>query len=520
MTIPLVSRPRVRKSRLTASIALALGVGLGATACVSQDSPAPTVGELLTVGYNIPPTTLDPAKAGGAMTWYTSLAYDSLVYMAPDGSLEPQLAESWDYVGDGNTDFEFRLRPDVVFSDGTPLTAEVVKANIEYAQNAASEASAALASIDDVQVVDDLTVHLHFSTPNPLAARMFSQHQFSGFMISGEALESPEELASETFGAGPYVLDSTESVPNDHYTYVRNDTYWNPDAQHYESIVIKVLPNPNTALSALQTGQVDLIPGDASTVDAASTSGFGIVHEPLTFFGLAIADRDGELVPALGDVRVRQALNYAVDREKITAALYGDYGVPTEQIVLPGQDGYVEGDVYSYDPEKAKELLAEAGYPDGFTAKVMTFELQSLVVQAIADDLGKIGVTLELDNTSDPTTYVSGLTSGQYAIYGISYGTFPLHLMAPQLFLQGASLWNPLDTADADLAQWYAQAASATPDERAGLYQQMSERLVEQGWFVPVTFVDQLWYVSPNVAGVEASPARPSVWPSEWYPAP
>lgn len=508
-----------RTIRYTSALIAVLLLTVACGASDQTDSDESAQGEVLTIGHSLQPNSIDPARVNGAMLSYVGLAYDSLVNLAPDGSLEPRLAESWEYIGDGNVLFEFRLRPDVTFSDGSPLTAEVVRANIEYYKEAGGEAAAALATIEKIEVVDDLTIRLHLSEPNPTIPLTFTWQQLAGNMISGEALENPEVLATETFGAGPYILDADRTVANDHYTYVVNPDYWNPDSQNWRKIVIKVLPNANTALSALQTGQIDVMSGSPDTAEAAVAAGINVVHAPQAFVGLAFADRTGELAPPLGDVRVRQAVNFALDREKITAALYGDYGSANEQILREGQPGRLDGTFYTYNPDRARELLEEAGYADGLTFDVLTNSVRATLAQAIAAELEKVGIKLNIVTAPDIPTFTEDMADGKYPAFTIGFGSFDMHTMGPRLFLRDAMPFNARKTEDAQLQAWYDEAASADPDTQKDLYEQMQQRILEEAWFAPVSFIDNLTYTNDRVAGVDNSPARPGTWPLEWRPA-
>lgn len=498
---------------LAAGCLAAAGCSSGAATTVPS-----TAGRTLNIGTGFTPNSLDPGKINAAFNWYIDLAYDPLIYKAPDGSLQPRLATSWNYIGTGNTAFELHLRPNVKFSDGSPLTADVVKANIDHFRQAGSGAAPYLAPIKTVEVVDPLTIRLTLSTPDPLLPQVFTQDYQAGDIISGPALRQPQKLATRTFGAGPYVLDTSGTIANDHYAYTPNHQYWNKGAQHYDRIVIKVLPNPNTALAALKTGQVDVIQGDQTTVKSAKSAGLQVTDAPQVVWGLALADRAGKIAPALGDVRVRQALNYAVDRRKITTALFQGYGMPTEQLVLPGQDG-ASTNIYTYDPNKAKQLLAQAGYPHGFTLPTLASPNGKLLAQAIAQYLRAIGVHLQITTDTSATQYLTDMASGKFPTYLMGYGTKPVYLLGPGLFLPTAAQFNPFRTADPQIQSLYDQAAGAAPQRRSQLDQQIIGRLDQQAWFVPTTFGPVFMFHRSTVSGVQITRGRPTADPVEWTAA-
>lgn len=502
--------------------ALAAVVALLVVACGGGGGTPGRAGgdpSLLRIGFGAAPASLDPAKTTGNGQAFMMLAYDPLIYRAPDGSLQPRLATSWGYVGTGNTVFEITLRPGVVFSDGSPLDAHVLKANVDYLKRIGTGTAAKVAKDATVEVTGPLTVRLTLSTPNPELPTIFTQDTLIG-PISGQALASPDTLATTTAGAGPYVLDPAETVTNDHYTYVPNPTYWNKAAVHYEKVQVRVIPNPNTRLAAATTGQVDVITGDYTIVNGAMTAGLQVAWTPQSFLGITLADRDGALVPALRDVRVRQAVNYAVDRQKITKALFGEYGTATEQIQLPGREGHTDRTIYPHDFAKARELLAAAGYPQGFTLPVLTTSQASsnLVVQAMADDLKQVGIQLQLTNQPDGAKFLQDLASRTYPAFGSAFGSQPVHLMGQLLFLPGG-LYNPFASNDAPIAGLFQEAAAAEPVRRAQLNEQIIARLVDEGWFVPVTFAPLFYFSRSDVSDVQVSPGEPLANPVEWRPA-
>jgi peptide/nickel transport system substrate-binding protein len=506
---------RPRRGRLFAVVIALLLLVSSCGGGTGQSGP-----RVLNIGQASAPNSLDPAKINQAFEWYINLAYDPLIFRSPQG-LQPRLAESWGYVGTGNRVFELKLRPNVTFSDGSPLNAEVVKANIDYYRQAGGQSVPFLSPITSIETPDPRTVRLVLSEPNPMLADVFTQDYLAGNLISGQALRQPNTLATNTFGAGPYTLDAAQTVPGDHYTYLPNPSYWDKANVHYDKVTIKVIPNPNTALAALKTGQVDVIQGIQDTADAAKAAGLQVTSTPQVFVGLALADRAGTKLPPLRDIRVRQALNHAVDRDKLTRGLFREYGTVTEQVVLPGTDGYNDKRAYSYDPARARQLLTEAGYPNGFSVPVITtsFANQNLVVQAIADELQQVGIRLELTNEAEPSNYIKKLTSGEFPAYGIGYGRGPVHMMGPGLFLPTAPVFNPFKSSDPRIEQLYAQAAASDEAVRAELDRQIVARLVDQAWFVPVAFTPVFFFARSNVTGIEATVDAPIANPVSWRPA-
>lgn len=483
-----------------------------------KDAP---VGEVLNLAMPGGPTSLDPTQYTSALEWFWDLPYETLVTWGRDGKAHPALATSWGYVGTGNRTFDIKLRPNVKFNDGTPLTAEAVKASIAYIAKTNGGAAGRWTG-KTIRVTGALSLRITSKSPDPIIDREIAQNMAGAQIISPKALENPKQLGTTTVGAGPYVLDPGQTVSNDHYTFTPNPNYWNKSAIHYKKVVVKVIPNVNSILNALKTGQIDAAPADYTVASAAQSAGLQVKYTLLNFMGLNLMDREGKMVPALRDVRVRQALNYAVDRETITKALFGEFAKPTEQTVIPGQDGAFEGRVYTYDPNKAKQLLAQAGYANGFTLPVLTSSYlgQSQVTQAIGGDLEKIGVKTKFTTIADPTQFFADTGSGKYPAAAIAFGGLPIHTEGPLLFLPGpGKVFNPMSSSDPQLTALYNKAAAAEPDARSALDQQIERRLVELGWFVPVTLAPKFYFARSNVKGLEPTAGQPLPNPVWLYPA-
>jgi peptide/nickel transport system substrate-binding protein len=500
---------------LAAAAALTAGCS-NATGGTSASAASST----LTIAENAPPNSLDPAKNDAALEWYVNLAYDPLIFWGPNGTPQPGLATSWGYTGSGNRTFNLALRPGVRFSDGSPLTAQAVKESLQYQASSAGPAVAYLAG-KTFTVTGPLSLRISTAMPDPQLPRELSQDYLAGNIISPVALKNPGKLGTSTDGAGPYVLRPGSSVAGDHYTYTANPHYWNEKAVHYRTVTIKVIPNSNTALDALKTGQADVVDGDYTTAAAAASAGLQVKYAPQVFVGVALLDRAGKLAKPLADPRVRQALNYAVDRKTLTSALFGKYGTPAEQTVCPGQDGYLSGQTYSYAPGKARKLLAAAGYPHGFTLQVVnsTFFGVSTVDQAVAGYLTKVGVQLKFRTQTLVNQYVQDMVAKKYPAAGLGYGCQPIYLQGPSLFLPSAATFNPFGSSDPQLQSLYTKAAGAPVSDRAALDRQIEQRVVNLGWFLPVSLSPVFDFARPAVGGVAPTAGEPITDPVWWHPS-
>lgn len=506
-----------RARSLTAYAAVGL-IAVTSVACQSragdttgQPKASGKVGAQLTVATSASPQTLDPAKTVQNDSYFEAAAYEPLIVRRSDGALRPGLATSWRYVGDDNTAMELRLRPGVRFADGSALTAQAVVDHFAYVLKSGGQFVPLFAG-DTFTATGPLTVQIKTPKPNPDLPALLTQDNVVGGVISPAGLKNPGQLGTRTFGAGPYQLDTARTVAGDHYTYVPNPNYYDKASVHWKKLVIRVIANPQTTLNAMKTGQVDFAVGDLSTLAAAEQAGLTITSTPLLWTGVTLADRDGTTAKPLGDVRVRQALNFGTDRTAIATALFPGSGEPTAQPTVRNGHGYDPAldAYYPYDVERAKRLLSEAGYPNGFSLTIVTADYNSmnLVAQALAQQWKKIGVNLRITDYANANQYFSAAFTPKFPTFMTNFGQQPIWTEGPSLFLPSA-LFNPFHTADPKLQALYDQDARATGEAKTKLDQRVEAYLVHQAWFVPVVATGLPFYAVRKVTGSTVSPSAP-----------
>lgn len=495
---------------LAATVAVA-ALTLGG--CAASSSTGTSDSEL-TVAVSLVPTKWDPATFDwGYQLQLEQAAYDTLIHAKPEGGFEAGLATEWSYPTP--TQFAMTLREGVTFTDGTPFDADAVKANIEHAKSTSGPKTSQLAGIDSVDVLSDNQIVLNLSAPNP--ALPFTLSQAMGMMASPKAINDITSLEQQPVGAGPYTLDASRTVVNDHYTFVRNPDYWDAANVGYDTLVFRVFTDANALVNAMRTGEVDLGVGSAQTVDTAKSAGLTVLQYDGGLYSLLLQDRAGTIVPALGDVRVRQALNYAVDREAITSAVLP--GRPTSQMYGTGTEAYDPelDDYYSYDPEKAKQLLADAGYADGFTLPVLSTSAFDAPLQAIASDLAKVGVTVEINNKSI-ADFIGARTTGEFPAYFGPNTPTNAYLDTQNWILPTGAL-NSFKVSDDTMNQLWAQGASEDDATRAETYKQLSKEVTAQAWFLVLEQASNYYYNSPDVDGVQPTAGQVVPFIYTWKPA-
>ena len=485
------------------------------TAPTEEAAPPQPRGGTLTFGTYGSPPTLNPGLGDPAYSSFYHWAYDPLLILQPDGVFTPNLAVEFGYTDDRNMRYELTLRGGVKFSDGTDLDAEAVKTHLDYVRAQPTALAQLLTRVENVEVTGPLSVKIELSESDPGLNYAFAQGFGVGNIISPAAIAAPETLDLGTVGAGPYVLVPDKSIPADTYTFEPNPHYWNPGRIHWDEVVVRVIPNSSTMIEAMRAGQVQAAHGDATTMAAAADAGLTVVSAPNLMVGLNLVDRGGAVSAPLGDVRVRRALNHGVDRAAIAAALLGDGDLAFSQYALPGHKGYDPAldAANAYDPARARQLLAEAGYGDGVTISALTASLlgMDVLAEAVAGQLAEVGVTLDLTTVADVPSYFTGLVSQEYPIVVIGYGLANMQTLSVG-FIDPGGPFNPFGTVDEELDALYAEYF-ATVGDTSDVEQRINARLVDQAWALPVLGAPLSWYLAAGLTGIEATPGNGSVPP-------
>lgn len=327
---------------------------------------------------------------------------ETLLELTPDGNIVPKLAESYEVSADGRV-WTLRLRRGITFHDGTPFNAEAVKYNIERIIDPANAVTFAflLDAVTEVRVVDEYTVQLVTSEPfAPMINHL--THSATGIQSPAAIERYGDDYAQNPVGTGPFMFK--EWIAGDHITLVRNPNYWGDPAQ-VEEVVFRVVPEDGARMLMVQTGEahvaVRVPPEMISVLDrdpnitVVRTPSVRVIYVALNNYQRA----DGPRNP-FADVRVRQAVNYAVDNAAINEFILGGVGRALDAPVAPGVFGYQPIFQYEYNPEKARQLLAEAGYPNGFRTQLYSPNGRYLkdieVAEAVQAQLAEVGIIAEI----------------------------------------------------------------------------------------------------------------------------
>ena len=369
----------------TAAMLLLMGV---APALSAESGPDATI----SIGSLYEPQNLDnTAGAGqGINEAFNGNVYEALFRLNDDGSVSPSLVKDYTVSEDGLT-YTFTLQPGVTFHSGDPLTSADVKWSIERVTSPDSKSSRknSLKPIASIETPDDATVVIK------LSSRSISlPYNLSYVWVINDAAK---DLQSTEDGTGPYALDGWQR--GSQLAVKRFDKYWGPKPENGE-VVFKYFTEATALNNALLTGAVDVITSVQSPDSLAQfkdNPDFTVAEgKSTTTLLLAYNDR----VAPFDNVKVRKALARAVDDKKLLEAVWGDYGTLIGSFVPPTDPWYVDlTKVDAYDPESAKALLTEAGYPDGFTFTIDTpnYDPHPLAAQFLQGELAKVGVKVNIN---------------------------------------------------------------------------------------------------------------------------
>lgn len=463
-------------------------------------------GGTLTIGRPSDAVSLDPhAESTSPGNWVMSNIYETLVVLNQDSEFEPGLAETWESVEESV--WEFKLRQGVKFHDGTDFTAEAVKFSIDRIKDPENPGRSAsnLLAITEVRPVDDVTVQVVTDGPYGPLLNIISLIYATGVVSPAAVEEHGEDFGRNPVGTGPFKFVEWRS--NDLITIERNDDYWGEKAL-LDQAVYRVIPEESARMLAVETGEIDMVmfPAPSQLETFKSDDNFTVVQTEgvrVFYFGFNVSR------PIVSDVKVRQAINHAVNRQEfVDNILEGAAALPTSYI-SPAIFGYKDvSSAWEYDLDKAKALLDEAGWvesADGVREKDgQKLELRHLAprgrylkdaecAEAFQAAMREIGVQINLEilewatlfeQSRQPTIDADLLTFGWSTATGdADYSLYPL--FGSQNTPPGG--WNSHQYSNPEFDDLAIQAQQSTdPDERQELYGQMLDILAEDAIWVPI----------------------------------
>jgi peptide/nickel transport system substrate-binding protein len=484
-----------------AALAALIVAGCGNGSTSSHGTPPHN--NTLIVGANSDPYSLDPGNAVGVSDLDVGrLIYDTLLWADPKtGKVEPDLATGWSYTDSTRLTFRLNLRHGVKFTDGTPFDAQAVKTSIDHYKVAGFQTD--LTPVTSEDVVDQYTVELHLSSAySPLPAVLSQQ---AGMIVSPTALARyGKEYTTHPVGTGPFVLTSRR--PQIELTLARNRDYWQKGQPKLAGIDWKVIADPTSLVNALQAGQVDvatlLNPQDLPVLQRNSKLDVRVVQTP----GPAMMVLDTGLPPINSDL-VRRAMNLSVDRQALSEAMNGK-GVgagPASQYLAPSSWAYsTDLQPYKHDPTQAKQLLAQAGYPNGVTINLCnptTVPQQAATIEK--QQLAAAGITLSISVEPLLSCGVKMNVQKTLQAFQLGYGgAVDPYLAFYNLFGSHGS-YNPLNTSYPNVDSLLSQIAQTYGQQaQKPLYEKLNQAVYDAAPDVPLYYQVNVAASSKQVTGL------------------
>lgn len=379
-----------------------------------------TGGEVV-VGIQQDVDSLDPHVAVAAGTKEILFnVFEGLVMPTEDGSVAPAVASGYVVSEDGLT-YTFTIRDGIKFSDGRAVTAEDVKYSIERCAGIldGTPLVAALSTVSHVDIVDQSTVNIVLSEANLEII----------YYLNAEIIPANSDKNGDMVGTGPFKLDSYN--PQESVVLSRNENYWQNGLPYLDKVTFKIVASAESAMIELKAGSIDVYPyltddQALELADSFNIAGNGSSVVQALFINNVVAPFD--------NVKVRQALCYAIDSDTINDMVFGGKAEKIGTSMLPGQEVYVEGLEYGHDVEKAKALLSEAGYANGFDMEITVpsnYQMHMDTAQIMVENLKEVGITAKI-NAVDWSTWLDDTYKGrnfQTTVCGITGKLTPSYLL-------------------------------------------------------------------------------------------
>ena len=458
----------------------------------------------LTIGIAWEPFTLDPGQGVGGTDYpYLYTLFESILRFDPK-TLEPApgLAEKWEFIGKDKTVFQFKLRPNLTFQDGTPVDAEAVRASLLHFKNDGRVRD--LDIVKYVDIVDPLTIALTLTQPySPITAILADR---AGMIISPTAFKKlGKDFDRAPVGAGPFMIKKWTAGQT--MELEKFPGYWNKDRIQLNGIRFRFIANPTSLVSAALTGQVDyafaLDPKNFSVLKASPR--IRVESEPtLAYYEIALY-----LGPPLDNLKVRQALAMSLDRQVLRDAIIGDAGGegPTSLPVPPSSFASSPewANAIRYDPMKAKRLLAEAGYPDGIALKICGSPSTGYgadILDIEREQMKPAGITLDVTMMTSSACLQAASVKHDFLLLQIGFSGRPHPFMTFQQNFGSAGQYNGAHVKYPGVDELLDKlAATYTNATQKPLFAELDRLWVEQVPHLPLFFRPNLSVYSKAVAG-------------------
>lgn len=481
------------------------------TAELTEEPAGPT--GTLTVALNTTPNSLDLLQADERQGRNTSWPlYDSLIWIDEDGTRLPALAESWTVSEDG-TEYTFRLRHDVTFHNGEPFNADAVVYSWTRGTTEGLAWQEKWQIAESVEKIDEFTVRVRTAEPNAL----FLSEVFEHWAMIPPAYV--EEVGSEAFGKNPVGTGPFKFVEwtEDEIIYEANPDYWRSGLPKLAQIVFRPIPEAADRVAALQDGTVDIAPRLSATDGEAlsAAENVEIVSYPVDrVYYIAFNNITTGKGTPVEDQQVRLAMNYAVNRQAIIDEVFAGASQLAVGLITPANLGYDYSlQPYAYDPDHARELLAEAGYEDGlsvgFACPSDAYLHFEEVCQRVQADLEAVGIDAELELIESGAFWDQEAAKELPPLFGDSWSETSGEALPRLIGAMGGndaaySAWN-----DAEIRGMLSEIASTVDDaDRIALYTELQNMMYVDPPFIYLYILYTTEGVNTRVSGYEPRAAE------------
>jgi peptide/nickel transport system substrate-binding protein len=475
---------------------VALGAGLAAAG-----APAPSGRAVMAWHVTIPPSWFDPSTAPPQITPFGMLyaIHDALVRPYPGQKMGPSLAESWEESEDGLY-YEFKLRPGLKFHNGDPLTTEDVKFSFERYKGAA--AKILHDRVARVEIVDPRVVRFHLKAPWPDFMTFFgTTASAAGIVLPKNYLAQvgDDGFRKHPIGAGPYKFVS--QIPGIEVDLEAYTGYWRR-VPNVKTLVMKSVPEATTRAVMLKTGEADI----SYVLDGSDADGIRqdksmqvVASKHASIFWIEFAEQWDAKSP-WHDKRLRQAVNFALDRQRINEAACLGFCPPAGVIVPRVMDFALQVEAPPYDPRKAKQLLADAGYPNGLDAgDFSAIPGFPTVAEAVVNDLNAVGIRVRLRQMERAAFYAAWQEKKLRGLFMPAAGNSGNAASRVESFMRsnGDYAYGGYPDID-DLFQ--QQAGERDPKKREALLHQIQQLTIDRVMYAPVMDLRALMGIGPRIA--------------------
>lgn len=439
--------------------------------------------------------------------------WDQIIRLDKFGKPLPGAAESFEFSKD-NKSVTFHLRKGMKFSDGTAVDSAAVQTAFEYQQK-----------VNEGRFPKDMT----FATPDAqtITATWPAPVPTLPLVVRDIRMECPAWLKAGVFdtpcGYGGYTLDKANSITDSVLTFTKNPSYWDAANVPFDTLVVKAFDSDTAVLNALKTKQIDgalLGPSTIDEVDKAGLKGYPLSGETLR---MILSDHSGKVVPALGSLKVRQAMNMVFDKQAMVTKLYAGHGTPATQIFREGSDAWIPNlkDPYPYDVEKAKALMKEAGYENGFEMTVATIDGigAETWLPYITQQLGELKITVKEKRLTGPNAILDLLClktdDKKYPTPVWQLGNFGESMQDMKDYVLPEGTWNIAKQKDPKIDALWAQIVAGTGD-RAALEKEMNQYTIDNAWNIPFLNPQRVFAYNPAALAVPAITTPDGTFPSIW----